>query len=948
MRNPAIKLCLAALLLALPIPEAEAQFYSVGNDPGSTKWSQITTDSYRIVYPQGYDSLAVVYALWLERVKEPVGASLGYVPNGNFSKQMPVVLHPFSAVSNGMVTWAPRRMELYTVPDPFDPIPLEWPLQLAVHESRHVAQMQPECGGFAGMAGKILTGDLFAGAMSAILGGPAAMEGDAVLAETSLTNSGRGRNADFLEYQRACFAEGDFRDYWKWLYGSQKYHTPDHYTIGYISRAGMKAFCGFDRWPYNSVSGRLKKTFPAIADSLAAIWEENAAARGPFMKFRKVTESPTFKEYTSLCGDSYALLAIRSGIDEAPCIVKLAADGSCRRMAWLSQGSSRIRYSSADSLIYWSEIRRDPRWELRSYSEVWRMNPATGRRRPVTRKTRYFNPSVSDDGLSMSVVEYPEDGTSAIAVLNPHTGQVVERKTLPAGLQAVETVFLGDKLYFSAINGNGISIYDSDTFEALFRPVSCKIKELGSYGGRITMVSDRNGVDELYSIDPASRDILQITNSEQGSGGHLFREDSLFFSYLSRTGRDVCVAATADLPLRKINFDDIRQDPLAERLSRAETDTIDLRPSPAVNCPQDYSRLHNAIRIHSWVPVYFDYNAVENLSFSTLTTSAGIGATVFFQNDLSTLCGSASYSAWTPSEGFGNAVHALMTYSGLYPVIEASADISDSRPSFISITRGPEGEIKSDFAPIREPSADISFKTYVPLNLSSGGWSRGIVPQIEGNFSNDVISYGQNTVFSGILAMKVRAYSMQQVPSSCIYPRLGLGVEAGYAFKPGMTDLYATALYGYIYGYLPGLCRTHGLRLSLLTEGNFSDGILAFRYANVAPRGAATTIKELCRYPLHGKFSFDYALPFAAVDWSFTEPLAYVRNFELTAHYDCSFFKSTGKSGTVSSLGADLCARLGNLVWIPYDTRIGVGYNFNFGSLETRPHVFNFIFSVDF
>ena len=45
---------------------ASAQFYVTGDDPGKLKWNYMDTYSYRIIYPQGADSLAKVYGRKLE------------------------------------------------------------------------------------------------------------------------------------------------------------------------------------------------------------------------------------------------------------------------------------------------------------------------------------------------------------------------------------------------------------------------------------------------------------------------------------------------------------------------------------------------------------------------------------------------------------------------------------------------------------------------------------------------------------------------------------------------------------------------------------------------------------------------------------------------------------------------------------------------------------------
>ena len=46
---------------------AKAQFYSLGDDPGRLRWRTFETPHYRIVYPRGLDSLALVYGNEFEK-----------------------------------------------------------------------------------------------------------------------------------------------------------------------------------------------------------------------------------------------------------------------------------------------------------------------------------------------------------------------------------------------------------------------------------------------------------------------------------------------------------------------------------------------------------------------------------------------------------------------------------------------------------------------------------------------------------------------------------------------------------------------------------------------------------------------------------------------------------------------------------------------------------------
>ena len=85
-----------------------------------------------------------------------------------------------------------RRMELYPTPEQ-NTIPLAPEKQLAIHELAHVFQMESLNQGFS-KAMSFLFGEQFTGIVSSLL--PLwFLEGDAVFAESVLTESGRGRSS---------------------------------------------------------------------------------------------------------------------------------------------------------------------------------------------------------------------------------------------------------------------------------------------------------------------------------------------------------------------------------------------------------------------------------------------------------------------------------------------------------------------------------------------------------------------------------------------------------------------------------------------------------------------------------------------------------------------------------------------------------------------------------
>ena len=170
------------LILLTSATVARSQIYTLGADPAGLKWRSLETENYRIVFPEEADSLAREYALSLEKFRNAIKGSIGFAPNEFYKRRMPVILHAYTAEANGMVTWAPRRMELFTNPDAYNPESTPWIDQLAVHEGRHVAQMQFPRANKLFRTLDFFIGELSTGAAITMYPGPALLEGDAVVA----------------------------------------------------------------------------------------------------------------------------------------------------------------------------------------------------------------------------------------------------------------------------------------------------------------------------------------------------------------------------------------------------------------------------------------------------------------------------------------------------------------------------------------------------------------------------------------------------------------------------------------------------------------------------------------------------------------------------------------------------------------------------------------------
>ena len=950
-----LRVCFAVALALLVSREAGAQFFSQGADPGAVRWYQITTDNYRVIYPEGLDSLARVYAGNLENVRSAVGRGLDMLPNANYARPMPVVLHPYASTGNGMVTWTPRRMELQTTPQYEFPEATPWPMQLAIHESRHVSQMQLGSSKTFRWI-KYLLGELVEGALSAIYGGPVFFEGDAVVAETALTEAGRGRSGDFLEYYRACFREGQERDYWQWLYGSLNRYSPDRYALGYMTIAGADRLydTNFSNRFYERIRTNhgisflnLQKTmkdvsgkaFPAafreICGSFRDEWAQDEAARAPFMPSDLLTPvAGRFPIYAGLTELDGLLYAVRSSMDSSPELVSIDREGREKHIARMAPGVDDLISDESDGRIYWAENVPDPRWEMRSFSDIRYMD-AQGRIHNLTRGQRYYNPDFHSGMLA--VAEYGIDGRSSVVVLD-RDGNVMSRTPLPDGMQALEPVWVSGDIYLSILNDEGIGIYRLEGLEPVIAPQKSKLGDLRAEGGKISFVSDLDGVMELYSLDLADSVVEKITSLPVGGHDFYIFDGRLYYTATTPDAVAVYSTPVDSLPRRRVDFSVRYSHGAAEYLNSRETVAVG-SGAVEIGAPGKYSKLGHMFRFHSWMPFYFNFDDVSSISFESIYKDAGLGATAFFQNELGSSSGSIAYHARPENGRWRHSGHAKFVYRGWYPVIEANLDFNDSKAAKYSVQTVVGGrkfrEVETSL-----PSLDFGVKTYVPFNFSSGGWSRGFIPQLTFNINNSV--FGKYDINGRFLinnymsraGISLRGYTMMHVPSSCIYPRWGLGAEAGYVARPLMERVVCSEAYAYLYSYVPGILPAHGIRLSAMGAFKASEGIFTQESVNIAPRGFSSMASSLIgTYPARTRFTLDYALPFADIDWSGMSPVAYLRNFELTAHADCSLYGTKDKVwGNLFSVGADLAARLGNLLWIPYATRIGVSYNYNGGS----------------
>ena len=995
------------ILLTIFLPASlKAQFYVTGDDPGRAKWNIMDTDHFSLIYPEGTDSLAREYGYKLEKFRIPVSRTTGYLHEG----RMPVVLHTYNA-ANGSVAWAPKRMDLFTIPSPYAPEAMPWSTMLSVHEGRHVTQMQfgmtkaqKPIGWFFGEMWNILASLVYPGLSN--------IEGDAVIAETALTNSGRGRTADFLNYYRVAFDNGDFRRWDQWRLGSQRRYAPDHYALGYLTIGGFRYMhdCpqfmkeGYElsaRRPYNlaafytttkKLTGKkFEAAFQEVSRTMHGIWKAEADARAPFIPMEPVTEDPRlYADYKGLAFLGDELYSIKSGHETSPVLVRIGEDGKEKVISRFAYQTSRLKASEVHGRLYWSETLTDERWSLKSDSKIRYFEVGKKGKKSLTssrhsrpdRESLLYNPALSPSGGMMATVEYRVDGSSSLTAVDPVGGDIRWSVKGPSGVQLIETAWIGDDVLVTGITdeGYGIYRYSGGRWSVVLEPQPVMVKDFQTYGDEIMFTSDRTGVNELYHLNPRTGELRQKTVTRYGASDFAYDNEGKYLYYSSQTlkGMKVFRTAVEDLVDRKADFTQKHTWVLAEALAQQENAVAQAQGADSAvtdvevnfSQPRRYRKFPHMFNIHSWAPLYVNVDNIMNMSYDYTWQAASLGATAIMQNRLSNASGEFGYSAhkdpYDPSK-WRHSGHARFIYSGLYPVFEMKVDFNDRAALQYCATAYRMDDrtgMSISSRTLDVPYISGSLSMYIPWDFSSGGWYRGVIPQLTYRISNDKFntslavaedmdryvwseteggfvngdsfsfsdaSVGKNT-FRHSLSGSLRAYTVLSTPNSAVYPKWGIGAEAGAMGSFESWQYLSPMGYGYLYGYVPGIIPTHGIKLTALHQIKLSDSPFGQAMVNVMPRGLNSNSSLLSWLSIRNgnmtKFTADYAFPVYIGDLALGGNFFSIKRLVVNPHFDYTLAGGYG----LFSAGAELILDMNSILTLEWPCSFGITYSYNGGS----------------
>ncbi len=871
------------------------QYYLTGVEPFGTKWRQIKTSHFRIIFPLEADKIANRYANLLDRIDSVAPKSL----SAN-QKCFDVVIHNHSMLSNAFVAWAPKRMEIIAQ-QPSSMYAQPWLTQLAIHETRHTSQLFKLNGGLIKPA-SYLFGEQIVGVTAGFV--PSwFLEGDAVAFETATSNSGRGRQADFYQYYRAHYLTKTKRfKYDKWLLGSFKDNIPNHYNFGYQLVSYVKLEYGdqvwantlryVSRYPFTIIPFYFglkqqtglsrKQLFKKTFNYLDNLWTINQKSQGlgKYPSMVKANREYTDYRYPFFLNDS-SLVVFKTNLSANPRFilvdVKTKKEKTLIRPGYLTSIPSYYKEN-----IFWTEYLPQIRWEYKNFSVIKYYNISTRKVKTIANRGRYFSPAYSPlDGL-IYVISGKEDGNNSIEAFSLN-GEKRKTIILPNSYQSFEIHINADgkQLIAGVVSDKGKSIVrvnEDGSCELIYGPTHLDIHSISSNGNYILFSTSFEYRENVFALNSKTKKVYQQTKSAYGSTDPAYNPISKEIVFTSYTANGYCVSmAKVDTVSSKVNLKDIYDDLTANRLSSAEKFNID---STAIQSNiykiDKYRGFKTLINIHSWAPFYFDPNQL-----TTGEAQVKLGVTIFSQN----LTGS---SVLTAGYGYDKVHLARINYQyfGLFPVLSYEFDLSEYPPSLYYK--------KNTTVPrIEKQRKESTFSVYLPLRLSANQFSTILYPFVKLVSSNDYLFSPNDSLYhKGLQLFNYRIFfsSLQQQTVKGVRPRFGFVADINSENAPFNRNNFGSLFSGDFFLYLPGIGTNHSL---LIKHSLQKQNINRFIFSNkiTFPRGYLENYSESFR-----SISFDYLMPIAYPDFAFGS-IAYLKRISLNAFYDYAENIDPSKAG---------------------------------------------------
>lgn len=897
MKKHFVRLTLAALACCLFSPKTFAQFEFGGHARGQD-WQILSSPAVRVIYPKGMEDRAQRIAGIINYMNENNRRSIGQQ-----RRRIDMVLQNRTLVPNGYVALAPFRSEFFSTPPQSNLFlgSADWLDMLSIHEYRHAQQILNSKRGVSRVA-YWLQGE----GIWSLLGNVSVpnwySEGDAVITETALSASGRGRAPFFTMQQRALALADKNYSYLKHRNGSYKSLLPDHYRLGYLILNKTRKDFGNDItqkihrdassyrgiiWPYARATKRHTGLYPPKL--YRAAWEEKKTEWAEALKTTElrptvpVTQKPkhTVTNYRSprVMADG-SIMAQLYSYKKTPQLVRITPDGKERKICTI--GISFDDYISlGGGKIAWTEDSRDGRRGYRSYSNIWVWDEKEGRRR-LTNRTRLFSPAFSPDGQRLAAIHISQNQENRVVFLDPKTGTEGTKLPNPQNyfLSRLAWTADGRSLVSVAKHQGQLAVVKIDAVSGAMTeltPWSANTLDAPTVAGdRVFFNAGFSGIDNIFSTDlSGSKQVFQITSVPVGAFDPSVSADgkTLVFAEFTEMGH---VISKMDLTESKMNLPEraaqrSRQTPvqITEPSAMAQYETMATRSEggdilgkfPATNyTSKSYAGFFRGLKLHSW-----------GFTPSVSTPSLSVEMT----NMLSDLAISAQGSL-NRNEGNGKAYNFEFQSGRFYPGLALTAGLADRTADFYSPA---DSLVTQKFSENR-----VGGLVVIPLAWMKGNYFTSFRPSIGYNRRNQTGIEVEGKRLSdqnfGAFEIKTHLSSVRRNAPQNVGIRGGFALDASLERSLGASN-NVDKFFARGSVFLPGLAANHAFEIKLAYQNEPLSATYQLADAFEYPRGYGLPI-------INDRFSqltLNYGLPLFYPDWGFGGIL-YFKRVRANLFYD--------------------------------------------------------------
>lgn len=892
--------------------------------PPCEKWSQINTDTVRLIFPSAIYDEAIRSANLIHNIAK--------FDTLNFDaklRKVNIFMINHTTESNGYIKYAPFHGKFFMMPPqrPFAGT-IDWTDILSIHEYRHVMQFNGGTCGFSGLVRDIF-GESF-WAMMMVAGAPGWFyEGDAVMQETNMSYSGRGRFPEFYTRFNSIKDLSKPFSYEKMRCGSFNDYIPDQYGLGYqMVKYGNERF-GVGVWDrvfrnalsYSDIiypfSRSLKKQTGFSTSGLYKEMIKTRIEQNSSLVLKDQSENESIKISKNLTFYSYPkyfdnhIYALKSSFDESPAIVCLDSDSLNNERRLISVSTDFGHYDVCDDFIVWDELNRDIRWNGVSYSNIYIYGVKSRKKIKLTNKTRFFSPSISPDKSNIAVIEADRSLDYSLVILNKANGTIEKKIKNKDKYRLRETAWLDIEniiVIADKENQNCLMKIDlqSGNFKVLSSPVINAISDISINDNKIyftSFLNSEDGKQEIFYFDINKNQYFRYQN--QFGYGDLMVDpidsNKIIFCRKEFNKTKLILLTDNDFFSEENSFSDFSIDNSKKGLiANVNFIPVDIHDTLTYEI-KEFKPTYKLVNFHTWFPyalppkLFADFYSEDYLERLKFTLSP-----FFNLNDRS----------------FG--ISTNLDYGQFYPVFSLNLTNAFNQKSTVIVN--------SETSEIRLSTLNLSGSVGLPLQINRINDTYIIHPKLILNFLSN---YGSREKIANNIKNRFD-FSLNFSQSKVQNRRSTLPLK-GIDFNFRMNNLLKLSDYlGFMSSvdfYLPGFKKNNGINLRLAALSNskkstftdFSDLNTNYYYAR--SYYIITDVKQIAGIKIN--YTFPLMYPDKAIG-----KFIFFKRIRANVFYDQDFFSTFSDSEISFHRTAGLEIKFDNVYFRDLEIPMGIGFDY--------------------